>query len=688
MKLLSLSIENFKNIKVANLDLNKKVILIQGENGQGKSSIIDAIKYILTDELDDKISEYVRWGCKKFNINCVFEHKGITYDLSIEGDKGSKKVLKISNDENEYYNSEATNKLAEIIDFTLAGYSAISEQGKTTQLLFQKPSERLRTLKKILKVDDLQVVVEKIKEDIKTKKTEIDILNTEINTLKGISYDKMEEFELPDIEKIKSEFDVIEKEKKEYEDKEKGNSLEIEKLKNKISEIKLSYEKEKSNELSSLKEQIVKLTSVKDLNEKLISNKKVIEDRISSQTVTKSNLEVQVIDLKNSRVDEIIPSASKEQVVELSDEIKKLTFEISSLDKEIKSLKDRKCPYNFNCEKLKDVSVETYEKEKEDKQKEVIRLQGILEVKSKQWVDYEKAVKVNKELESTLSLMIKDIETLDKSIFELNETHSNIVIQTEDFDKTITDLKYQIVTIEDTYSQKIESEISDVKKEIDNRSVRSEFSKKSEYESLKNQIIIYDTKVKELERIKTHNAELETKQNLNNRYIRTKENTVDAIRNRLVVLDKTKDVIDKDFSSYIISKGAEVIKTKMNNFFQRAYGRYFITFEQDKSSIDFYYSDGENKLTSTLLASGHEKSVLAMANRLALCSLHDLGILICDEIDNMASDDMSVKLYNTLLNEEHINQFIVISHCELTKEMLSLRNDCSTFIINSGEVSN
>ena len=57
-------IKDFRNIKELTIEPSQFINLISGNNGEGKSSILYGIEYLLTDNLNEKISEYVRWGCE------------------------------------------------------------------------------------------------------------------------------------------------------------------------------------------------------------------------------------------------------------------------------------------------------------------------------------------------------------------------------------------------------------------------------------------------------------------------------------------------------------------------------------------------------------------------------------------------------------------------------------------------
>ena len=167
-------IKNFRNISELTLTPSAYINLISGNNGEGKSSVLYAIEYLLTDNLNEKISEYIKWGQNKFNLEMEFNYNGNNYILKVEGSKSAKKELIVNNTDT-YKNSEATKYLATIIDPSITKYSCISEQGKTAQILFDTPTNRLKKLKEILGIDKLFEIVEDLKEEIKQINTDIEL---------------------------------------------------------------------------------------------------------------------------------------------------------------------------------------------------------------------------------------------------------------------------------------------------------------------------------------------------------------------------------------------------------------------------------------------------------------------------------------------------------------------------------
>jgi len=152
------------------------------------------------------------------------------------------------------------------------------------------------------------------------------------------------------------------------------------------------------------------------------------------------------------------------------------------------------------------------------------------------------------------------------------------------------------------------------------------------------------------------------------------------------ILSTTKNIIAKKFISYLINEGASILKNKMNEFFNRAYGKYSISFINQNNSIDFFYQENKLKIpTSVYMASGFEKDIIALANRIALSYLCDFGIMLLDEVDSQAGDYYSNKLLELLINEKNINQIFLVTHNESSKELLMNFPNTKVYCMENGK---
>lgn len=727
MKLNKLYIKNFKNIIEIEIDDFKRINVIIGENGNGKSSVLESIGFLFTNSLDEKLEEYIRWGQDKFNIEAEFTHNGVTYQYEVEVGKGTKRRLVVDG-KDEFLNSEATKYLADIIDPQLAAYSAISEQGKTTQLLFQKPSERLKTIKQILKYDSIFDAVENLKEDAKKNQSEIDKIDTELNVLNARTYQllpiddlKKQIEEDVNIESLIEEqnkqkvlFDENRKKKETYDNQLKSYNEKVEKkskFEASIAEFKKELENKKVDETFNDYDD-TELKSLIALKEDQTIAKVNYDNQIKSYNDAQSNI---------TTVDKTIVSLNEELsaiIIERlpvckynNDSIKETQSKINSIDVNITKLKDQlelikkgKCP---TCGKdfvedpkqieesiltllkerkviidEKDIitsTIEEHKKKVEDQRDNQIKKKSIQDKISfyeNEKIKYSSIVKPEEFDQHIFDILIKQIE-------EQQKIKSEYEVKKQEYLKRLNEVN----SIKDKisfYENEIKS-IGDIV-EPEKVDIADIFFDENYFESLKKRLAVKEQKVKEYERAVEFNEKLQKEQKDDKKKIDTNEKRKENLLKDLNILSETRTILEKDFPSYCIDKSIGFIRDGMNDFFQKAYNKYSVTVKQDKNSISFFYSDGDGIESPCTMASGAEKNILAIANRIALMKIQDLNIFILDEVDAELSCDNSINLFTQLFNQDNIEQFFLITHREETKEYLESLNDCEIFEIKDGEL--
>jgi hypothetical protein len=661
-----------------------------------------------------------------FTLIEEFEHLGNRYKIEIickSNGSGVNKKL-IVNDVDEYINSDATRKLSEIINPAITKYSSISEQGQSTLLLFQKPAERLKQFKEILGIDNINFIVQKLKDDIKENKSNIDILNAEINVLKGKSFILQD---IPDLlgdeESLKVRIESLKVEKKLFESENnlyQKYLLDLDTY-NKANSRVISYESDLESIVSKLQVNDTRLKKIPDydslLYENLLNkysllekeklrydyemgyyNKTIGEIKILQENISKVK-ELQKNN-KPSRVKTCVYTVNilKEFQLELNSKKVELGNIISKIELAVKG-KCPTCGQDFKVDKdglLKNKEnllsdIELLETRILNISSELETYNKILLLEETKKVKYNSDGDIIKQYEEQLNnlLVIKPPELRS---FDIDA----IKIQIDEY-KIIKNNYESIIKINSAIQTEIEilnnkrdllfSQIQDLK--LINKPLEMfkpiEFND-AEFEIIKKTLITLQNQKQEIKRIEEYNTKIVADRKLNNNIIINKENEVDKLHATNRILNSSKDLIDKDFSSWLVDRGCNFIKQKMNDFFTKSYGRYEVTFKQDKNSIDFFYNEIGGIPRPVVMASGFEKQILSIANRVALSSLQNLGFLIGDEMDSEAGAQDSIRMFEVLFNEKSFNQFFITTHKDDVKEFIEQRDDSQKFSLEGGNL--
>jgi len=692
-----LKIKDFKNIPYLEIDF-ENYNLISGNNGSGKSSILQAIRLLLTNTLPEKLAEYIRWGQEGFELQLIFEFQGIEYSYKYEYDTSSKKELKFN--DVVLKGTDASSKLEEFVNAELLLYSSISEQGQSYSILNESPAKRLERFKTILGVERLSRIIEVAKEKVKLKKSEADLLDKEVKTLQGVKYSYFEQITLPDIQAIQAELEKQEKEKAEKE--------EFDKIKQEWSIRKSEYDKTitRQEELNSLiqfkKSEVFGLQKV-DFNIETYNNlltqkqtEELEEQKYKTERLQYSNYKKSLSELQSEldrlndnklkhRLFRLSPlSFSKEDLIKLNELINNLKVDLKQIDNHILLAKEGKCS---TCGQDFKHSPDELEAKSFTIQEQIKNLESESQDKRQQLIDYDKKVESNKQTTEKVKEIDSDIERIILKLKQLTIVNEPVekTFNVSHIDEQIKSLK-EVKNLFDSCQTK-EKELLDAitKYEIELKTLSTTDPGESpvqprrfgfdsiKYEELKKEINIYDQKVAEKKRIEEHNDKIEKEEKENKLKIKDIETQYYACLGESKEYEEARNILEKNFSSFLIEKGTQYVESKMNSFFQKCYPKYSVLFKQteNKKSIDFYYTDNETEtIASASLCSGFEKQLLSIAFRVALASITSMGFLILDEVDSDASSENSISLYSNLIDSDIFSQLLVVSHKAETKEML------------------
>jgi len=704
MQLKKFSIINFGIIKEEHIDFGK-INLFIGNPGEGKSTILEALCYLLTNDLKDTIKEYVRRGEREFSLGLTFSHLGDEYEYYVKGNLASKasKKLVINNEEDILYNSEATERIAELIDPKLTLYSNISMQHKATELLTETPIPRLNKLKQILKVDQLKKAIIKINEDRFEVKSKVDKLKIEIDLYKNKNFYYEDLPILPDldIESLKEEFiELIEiksrhaKEQLEYE-KYKLKLEQYERAQKELSKLDDDY-KSKFDSLNNIKNNLIEVPDFDaDKLEKLYNNKlqydysqkefKSINERLDRKINEYENSELPKRLIQPTYLDDNIKKSKEEDLKNL--ELKYLKLKI-----EYEAVKEGKCPTCGNVYSTDDLKKleSKYNTRKKIFEEEKRSHEKLL----KQLDDFKTQLNRNNQLRKQREAIKLEIDQITKE----KDRHRIIDFDNEEYNR-LSEIKVKFISATN-HNKSINDLIDNLKKDLSIIDFKiSEFKSvekpeefifstnfdKDKYLELEQQIKEYEDKEAEYKRIELFNKKIREEENATNNKVVKKEDEIIKLNKKDRLLKEAEKVLSKDFSSYLIEQGTNYLQNEMNNFFLKSYGKYSVKFTQNKNGVEYFYSEDGNDYYSVSRLSGFEKHVFAVAQRVAMCSLQDLRVFIVDEIDSDTGYEHSLKLFEAII-EEQFEQYFIITHCEEVKEYLENQPGCKVFSMSNGVI--
>jgi len=722
MRLLQTEIINFKAIKYLKLDLeNADIIVLTGDNGQGKSSFLEALGYLFTDELNDKLTEYINWdeGVEKFNIYGKIEIKDSILEIWVEVSyKGTSKHMVINGDE-EFYNSDVTKKLKTIFNPKLLKYSSSAHQHENTAILFERPADRLNKLKSIFGLDLIPDASREINDDLNVIKTDLAKAQTEKQMLDGKQFNYLEEFEISvSVEDLNRMLESLIKEKLLFEELESLYKQEEEKI--------LAFNTAQNQKASLLQEMITlqelingldlkpvprfNPTALENLVEEInsldkeLSQIKVLQDKQKENNQRLENLKAdkqRELDAAAAIIISTEKSLDEDKLISLQNEINDLKIKQSELQKSYRLALSGKCP---TCNQNYSHSHEDIKKDKEG-------IDSLLSIKEKEHEDLRTEIAIHRKINSQIAIDINKKDGLLRAAELTQKAIDIIVIDPKQYSVVIEELDQKIAEktlIKEeqkklqfayneavshneksnkdkiTYDTKIEM-IRETIGKIDLMVVplhtipKPEWKNKDLYTETNNQKLLYDTKLAELNRIKSHNASIKKQEDDTIAQKKILEDKMNNYHFEIEVLNNVKKILEKDFSSYIIEEGSTDLRNEMNNYFQKTYGRFNVDLRKDNKSIDFFYSPREGIQKPVSMSSGFEKASLALSFRVALMKFQENCLPMFDEIDSDASDKNSNNMYEHLLDYDGFDQIFCITHKQNTIDYLI--NEKNAFLV-------
>jgi len=168
MLLDTLHIVNFRSHKNTTARFQTGTTVIVGDNGSGKSTIIDAVLFALSGEKWEKreglkLDNFIRWNNERMSVSLTFAADGVKYRVQRSKilNRSTAASVDIWDENNKFWKNLANRqrgvdeKLGEILNLNEINTSVV-RQGELTRILQLKPRERKEYFHKLLNLEEME----------------------------------------------------------------------------------------------------------------------------------------------------------------------------------------------------------------------------------------------------------------------------------------------------------------------------------------------------------------------------------------------------------------------------------------------------------------------------------------------------------------------------------------------------
>ena len=672
---------NFLSHGESEISLKPGITVFMGQNGSGKSSVIDAITFALFGKHTRPNNKgLVKYRESKGQASVEFTSGDKTYkavrNLTAKGTSEAKlykitegkEILIAQGERSQLGNDTMSNAIESIIglDFDKIRISSIVQQGELEKIIKAKPKEFKELLNSIITIDKLDLAnlsMKGIKEKFRSNiKEQYDYDDGDL----GIVSNKITEFETV----IKDSEPLLKKLQKEKTEREKRISdlkQEVEELR--TQELKVEELESRKNELISYaREKIVELRrknlEIEDKIEKCNASFSIIdvsgdvEPEISQGKVSLEKISEEFLDLSDKK-SEFNANVSLAEKITLKDgkcpvcdsEVDHLNelFQIEHIKKEIKEITERMNKLEQDKREIQQKTVQLEKKLEEQRNANAVLKANNINDKSDITKLQEELDNEKKQLQvvsnSVESQQIVQLASLDAHAKQISENISRLERETEGFDQAIF--------------SNLQSALSE--NEIELRRIDTNYGATiSRLDSAKEQLEKLSSTLKELEISREYVSRLEKIQET---VYKVDGPVAKSLRSWAL------NTISQNASRYL-----EMMNTRINK----------IHLQEDVKKIDIICKRGNTEYDIGSL-SGGERVTVAIALRLGMAHLLEsskLNFMIMDEPTNFLDAEHKAELVNVLtqlaevkkLDSEAPLQLLIITHDTEIFENTSIDN--------------
>ncbi len=212
MKIRALSLENFRSHVRTELRLGDGIIAIIGENGAGKTSILEAVAYALFPDLfRGKTDSLIRDGADYMRVSLEFEVNGKVYRVTRERPRNGQPTAIIEAPDSRRIlqrgQRNVNKQILEILGMSpeVLINAVYVRQGEIADLIMESPTERRKLIAKLMKVDQLERLWDDLGSAISHFRSELAGLQGELTVLQRIERELIDLRKRRDLLRVKKE---------------------------------------------------------------------------------------------------------------------------------------------------------------------------------------------------------------------------------------------------------------------------------------------------------------------------------------------------------------------------------------------------------------------------------------------------------------------------------------------------
>jgi exonuclease SbcC len=680
MILKTLTLVNFRKFKNATVEFPDGVTGVVGLNGVGKSTIFEAIAWVLygavaarTSADQIKRESALHSDPCRVELEFIFEENIYRIFREMSGKNLTTSATATINGKIAATGAEVVTKFIQNklgMDFKSFFTSIFAKQKELNALSTMIASERRPLILKMLGIDSLDEVVKEVKSDKRDKDS----------LLEKLGQDLVDEDGRDKIEFFKDEIRILEKQKKEIEILIKKSKEKIQVFKKELDalEKKCKTSKDGYENIKNKKEKLLEKKTIFENKEKLSDEIKNFRDKISEREKRTYLQKKKLIDF--SKLDSDITSSEKrldalsKKIEELVKKIEQKKTLLNRLELDVKDIGSKK----KKIEEIgPDAKCPTCERVLADQYKNLLkRYDEDLVKKAKEIKTYSKEIKNFEEDKDKLSreeqAFQKKKNYLLTKLREKERIDTTIKNIQDEIDKEKIELKNREKKLKEISAVKFDvKEFEIVSKQVDSfynvyqNALESRDGKKDSFNSLKLELERKESDKKlimqKIENSKEKTSELEEYKK------KIKEDKI--IVQHLGMLAE----VMSDFRTHLISRIRPTLSSYSSDFFERLTDGKYVELELDENYNLLVYDNGD--AYSIERFSGGEEDLANLCLRLAISEVITeraggvFNFIILDEI--FGSQDIYrrqniMKALNGLSSK--FRQIFLITHVEDVKD--------------------